>query len=61
VIGIGTIESAFMAIGMRIFHHVLASAGIQYVFYESLVTAREWFAWRRDPKEFAPRLFKETK
>jgi len=50
-----------MAIGMRIFHHVLASAGIQYVFYESLVTAREWFAWRRDPKEFAPRLFKETK
>jgi enterochelin esterase family protein len=30
---------------------------IQHVFYESQGTDHEWLTWRRDLKEFAPRLF----
>ena len=32
-------------------------AKIQHVFYESPGTDHEWQTWRRDLKDFAPRLF----
>jgi enterochelin esterase-like enzyme len=34
--------------------------GIRYVWYESPGTAHEWLTWRRDLREFAPRLFRPT-
>jgi enterochelin esterase family protein len=38
----------------------LTEANIQHVFYESPGTSHEWQTWRRDLKEFAPRLFQQT-
>jgi enterochelin esterase-like enzyme len=32
-------------------------AKIQHLYYESPGTDHEWQTWRRDLKEFAPRLF----
>jgi enterochelin esterase-like enzyme len=40
------------------FHEDLDQAGIKHVFYQSPGTAREWLTWRRDLKEFAPKLFR---
>ena len=37
--------------------HSLLEANIQHVFYESPGTDHEWQTWRRDLKDFAPRLF----
>jgi len=36
---------------------MLDDAGIEYVYFESPGTAHEWLTWRRDLKDFAPRLF----
>lgn len=36
----------------------LGNAGIKYVAYNSQGTAHEWLTWRRDLREFAPRLFR---
>lgn len=36
---------------------VVREAKIQHVFYESPGTDHEWQTWRRDLKDFAPRLF----
>jgi len=35
-------------------------ANIQHAFYESPGTSHEWQTWRRDLKDFAPRLFQEA-
>jgi enterochelin esterase family protein len=45
--------------GIRSFHQSLTEAGIQHVYYESPGTDHEWQTWRRDLKDFAPRLFRK--
>jgi hypothetical protein len=40
-------------------HNALEEANIKHVFYESPGTAYEWETWRRDLKDFAPRLFQQ--
>jgi enterochelin esterase-like enzyme len=56
-LGVGTEEPARMKDGLKRLHTSLQEAKIQHVFYESPGTAHEWQTWRRDLKEFAPRLF----
>jgi enterochelin esterase-like enzyme len=57
-IGVGTEEPAQMRAGIQSFHKLLEDGKVQHVFYESPGTAHEWQTWRRDLKDFAPRLFK---
>ncbi len=59
-IGVGTDEPARMHDGLVSLHKSLEDAGIQHVFYESPGTAHEWQTWRRDLKDFAPRLFQQV-
>ena len=56
-IGIGTEEPERMREGLHGLHQALSEAKIQHVFYESPGTDHEWQTWRRDLKDFAPRLF----
>ena len=56
-IGVGTKEPERMRTGLQSLHTSLQDANIQHVFYESPGTDHEWQTWRRDLKDFAPRLF----
>ena len=56
-IGVGTDEPARMKEGLESLHVALDEGKIQHVFYESPGTNHEWQTWRRDLKDFAPRLF----
>jgi enterochelin esterase family protein len=56
-LGVGTEEPPMMHAGLERLHSSLVEANIQHVFYESPGTAHEWQTWRRDLKDFAPRLF----
>jgi enterochelin esterase-like enzyme len=56
-IGVGTNEPERMRTGLQKLHTSLQEANIQHVFYESPGTDHEWQTWRRDLKDFAPRLF----
>jgi enterochelin esterase family protein len=56
-LGVGTEEPAMMHAGLERLHTSLVEANIKHVFYESPGTAHEWQTWRRDLKDFAPRLF----
>jgi enterochelin esterase-like enzyme len=56
-IGVGTNEPERMRAGLQRLHTSLLEANIQHVFYESQGTDHEWQTWRRDLKDFAPRLF----
>jgi enterochelin esterase family protein len=56
-IGVGTNEPERMKTGLESLHSTLDENKIQHVFYESPGTDHEWQTWRRDLKEFAPRLF----
>lgn len=56
-IGVGTDEPAMMKSGLEELHASLDEGKIQHVFYESPGTSHEWQTWRRDLKDFAPRLF----
>lgn len=56
-IGVGTVEPERMRAGLQRLHTSLLEAKIQHVFYESPGTDHEWQTWRRDLKDFAPRLF----
>jgi enterochelin esterase-like enzyme len=56
-LGVGTNEPERMRAGLLRFHASLQEANIQHVFYESPGTDHEWQTWRRDLKDFAPRLF----
>ena len=56
-IGVGTNEPQMMHKGLEQLHQSLDGAKIQHVFYESPGTDHEWQTWRRDLKDFAPRLF----
>jgi enterochelin esterase-like enzyme len=59
-IGVGTDEPAMMHAGLVRMHTSLTDANIKHVFYESPGTAHEWQTWRRDLKDFAPRLFQDS-
>jgi enterochelin esterase-like enzyme len=56
-IGVGTEEPDRMKAGLEKLHTSLDEGKIQHVFYESPGTSHEWQTWRRDLKDFAPRLF----
>ncbi len=56
-LGVGTKEPERMRAGILRLHTSLQDANIQHIFYESPETDHEWQTWRRDLKEFAPRLF----
>jgi len=56
-LGVGTEEPENMREGIRRLHKSLLEANIQHVYYESPGTDHEWQTWRRDLKDFAPRLF----
>jgi hypothetical protein len=53
-------EPERMRAGLQRLHTSLLEANIQHVFYESPGTDHEWQTWRRDLKDFAPRLFQQT-
>jgi enterochelin esterase family protein len=57
-LGIGTDEPERMLEGIRGLHAALTEAGIEHVYWESPGTDHEWQTWRRDLKDFAPRLFR---
>jgi len=56
-LGVGTNEPERMRARLQRLHTSLLEANIQHVFYESPGTDHEWQTWRRDLKDFAPRLF----
>jgi enterochelin esterase family protein len=56
-LGVGTEEPAMMHSGIEQLHTSLNEVGVKHVFYESPGTSHEWQTWRRDLKDFAPRLF----
>ncbi|MGD0369161.1 MAG: alpha/beta hydrolase-fold protein [Acidobacteriaceae bacterium] len=56
-IGVGTDEPPMMRNGLEKLNTSLTDAKIEHVFYESPGTSHEWQTWRRDLKDFAPRLF----
>ena len=56
-LGVGTEEPERMRTGIQRLHASLEEANIPHIFYESPGTAHEWQTWRRDLKDFAPRLF----
>jgi enterochelin esterase-like enzyme len=58
-IGMGTKEPNPFPGAIGAFRAMLDQAGVKYVYYESPGTAHEWLTWRRDLREFAPRLFKD--
>jgi enterochelin esterase family protein len=49
-----------MKSGLESLHTSLDAGGVKHVFYESPGTDHEWQTWRRDLKDFAPRLFQPT-
>ena len=55
--GVGANEPERMRAGLLRLHASLQDANIQHVFYESPGTDHEWQTWRRDLKDFVPRLF----
>jgi enterochelin esterase family protein len=59
-IGVGTNEPERMKSGLESLHTSLDAGGVKHVFYESPGTDHEWQTWRRDLKDFAPRLFQPT-
>jgi enterochelin esterase family protein len=56
-LGVGTEEPERMRDGIRSLHAALTELGITHVYWESPGTDHEWQTWRRDLKDFAPRLF----
>jgi len=56
-IGVGTEEPAGMHAGIVRLHAALEEANVKHIFYESPGTSHEWQTWRRDLRDFAPRLF----
>ena len=59
-VGVGTNEPERMKSGLESLHASLDEGKIQHVFYESPGTDHEWQTWRRDLKDFAPRLFQAS-
>ena len=59
-IGVGRNEPERMKSGLESLHTSLDAGGVKHVFYESPGTDHEWQTWRRDLKDFAPRLFQSA-
>ena len=59
-IGVGTNEPERMKSSLESLHASLDEGKIQHVFYESPGTDHEWQTWRRDLKDFVPRLFQSV-
>ncbi len=59
-IGVGTDEPERMKAGLEKLNTSLDEGKIAHVFYESPGTSHEWQTWRRDLKDFAPRLFQTS-
>jgi enterochelin esterase-like enzyme len=57
-LGVGTEEPERMREGIRRLHASLSEAGIAHVYVESPGTDHEWQTWRRNLKDFVPRLFR---
>jgi enterochelin esterase family protein len=58
-LGVGSAEGERFVKTIRGLHESLKDAGIQHVYWESPGTDHEWQTWRRDLKDFAPRLFRK--
>jgi enterochelin esterase family protein len=58
-LGMGTAEPNPFPGAIGAFRAMLDKAGVRYVYYQSPGTAHEWLTWRRDLREFAPRLFRD--
>jgi enterochelin esterase-like enzyme len=58
-LGVGSAEAERFLTRIRGLHESLKEAGIQHVYWESPGTDHEWQTWRRDLKDFAPRLFRK--
>ncbi len=56
-LGVGTKEPQTMRAGLLHLHASLDAAHIEHVFYEAPGTDHEWQTWRRDLRDFLPRLF----
>ena len=56
-LGVGTQEPERMRAGLLSPHTGLEQAHIPHVWYESPGTDHEWQTWRRDLRDFVPRLF----
>ncbi len=59
-LGLGTKEPEPFPASVGAFRAMLDQQGLKYVYYESPGTAHEWLTWRRDLKEFASLIFKNT-
>jgi enterochelin esterase-like enzyme len=59
-IGVGTNEPERMKSGLEGLHASLDDGKVRHIFYESPGTDHEWQTWRRDLKDFAPRLFQSA-
>jgi enterochelin esterase-like enzyme len=59
-IGVGTNEPERMRSGLEGLHASLDEGKVRHIFYESPGTDHEWQTWRRDLKDFAPRLFQSA-
>lgn len=57
--GVGTAEPERFTGRIRGLHAALTEAGVQHVYWESPGTDHEWQTWRRNLKDFAPRLFRK--
>jgi enterochelin esterase family protein len=58
-LGVGTAEPERFTARIRALHAGLDKAGIRHVYWESPGTDHEWQTWRRNLKDFAPRLFRK--
>ena len=58
-LGVGTAEPEQFQTRLRGLHDALTEAGVQHVWWQSPGTDHEWQTWRRNLKDFAPRLFRQ--
>jgi len=57
--GVGTAEPERFRTRIQALHNALTEAGVAHVYWESPGTDHEWQTWRRNLKDFAPRLFRK--
>jgi enterochelin esterase family protein len=57
--GVGTAEPERFRTRIQGLHAALTEAGVAHVYWESPGTDHEWQTWRRNLKDFAPRLFRK--
>jgi len=56
--GVGTAEPERFRTRIQGLHAALTEAGVAHVYWESPGTDHEWQTWRRNLKDFMPRLFR---